>query len=280
MTVCVIGAGTMGTGIAQVCAQAGYRVRLQDVSAPVLDRARQSMERSLERFVAKGEITPEARTAALGRVELVTSLDAAGAVDLAIEAIPEDPAAKAALFARLDALLPASAILASNTSSISITRLGAATGRPDRVLGLHFMNPVPMMPLVELIRGRRTSEATMATGRAFCAALGKTAVEAADAPGFIANRVLMPMINEAAFALMEGVATAEAIDEVMVLGMKHPMGPLRLADLIGLDVCLAILQVLQAELGDVKYQPCPLLRRLVESGQLGRKTGRGFYGYS
>jgi 3-hydroxybutyryl-CoA dehydrogenase len=279
-TVCVVGAGTMGSGIAQVCAQAGLDVRLQDVSAAALDRARQTITQSLERLMAKGDLSSAQRDAAIARIEPSTSFDAVGDADVAIEAIIEDPPAKTALFARLDARMAPGAMLASNTSSISITALAAATRRPDRVVGLHFMNPVPVMTLVELVRGRTTSEATMAEARAFCATIGKTPVEAADAPGFIANRVLMPMINEAVFALMEGVGTADAIDTVMTRGMNHPMGPLRLADLIGLDVCLAILEVLRAGLGEVKYRPCPLLRRMVEAGQLGRKTGRGFYEYS
>jgi 3-hydroxybutyryl-CoA dehydrogenase len=279
-TVGVVGAGTMGHGIAQVFAQAGFEVRLHDSSAPALDRARQGIEKSLAKFVEKGRLSPADRDAALGRLAPAPALDALAGADLVVEAIVEAKDAKVALFAALDRLTPPAAILASNTSSISITVLGAATARPERVLGLHFMNPVPLMPLVELVRGQATSDATMAAGRALTAALGKTGIESADYPGFIANRILMPMINEAVFALMEGVGTAEAIDGVMKLGMNHPMGPLTLADFIGLDVCVAILDVLHDGLGDPKYRACPLLRRMVAAGQLGRKTGRGFYVYA
>jgi 3-hydroxybutyryl-CoA dehydrogenase len=278
-TVGVIGSGTMGSGIAQVFAQAGYTVRLHDVAAPALDRARAGIEKSLARFVDKGKLTPADREAALNRLTLVTTLDGFAEVDCAVEAIVEDAAAKRELFRRLDAIVPAGRLLASNTSSISITALGAATSRPEHVLGMHFMNPVPVMTLVELIRGQATSAEAMETAAGLCHALGKTAVEAADYPGFIANRILMPMINEAVFALMEGVGTADAIDTVMKLGMNHPMGPLTLADFIGLDVCLAILDVLYDGIGDPKYRACPLLRRMVAAGHLGRKTGRGFYAY-
>jgi 3-hydroxybutyryl-CoA dehydrogenase len=275
----VIGAGTMGLGIAQVFAQSGFDVLLHDTSAAALDRARQGIEQSLARFVEKGKLTAADRHAALARLTLADALDALTAVDLAVEAIVEDIEAKRALFAALDRLTPPSTLLASNTSSISITLLGAATARADRVFGLHFMNPVPLMPLVELVRGAATSDETMAAGVALTRVLGKTGVESADYPGFIANRILMPMINEAVFALMEGVGTAEAIDAVMKLGMNHPMGPLTLADFIGLDVCLAILNVLHDGIGDPKYRPCPLLRRMVAAGHLGRKSGRGFYTY-
>jgi 3-hydroxybutyryl-CoA dehydrogenase len=275
----VVGAGTMGHGIAQVFAQAGFTVQLHDSSAPALDRARQGIGKSLAKFVEKGKLAAADRDAALGRLSTGTSLDALAGVDLVVEAIVESREAKTALFAALDRVTPPATLLASNTSSISITVLGAATGRADKVCGLHFMNPVPLMPLVELIRGQATSAETMATALAVTTALGKTGIEAADYPGFIANRILMPMINEAVFALMEGVGTAEAIDGVMKLGMNHPMGPLTLADFIGLDVCVAILDVLYEGLGDPKYRACPLLRRMVAAGQLGRKTGRGFYAY-
>jgi 3-hydroxybutyryl-CoA dehydrogenase len=276
----VVGAGTMGNGIAQVFAQAGFDVSLQDVSPAALDRARATIDKSLSKFVEKGKLTAEARDAALGRLQTVPRVEALHDVDYVVEAILEDAAAKRALFGLLDQLTRPEVILSSNTSSISITAIGAATKRPDRVLGMHFMNPVPLMPLVELIRGQATSPASMASASELCGKLGKTGVEASDYPGFIANRILMPMINEAVFALMEGVGTAEAIDAVMKLGMNHPMGPLTLADFIGLDVCVAILDVLYDGLGDPKYRACPLLRRMVAAGQLGRKTGHGFYSYA
>jgi 3-hydroxybutyryl-CoA dehydrogenase len=275
----IVGAGTMGNGIAQVFAQAGYSVVLVDVARPMIDRARGAIDKSLARFVDKGKLTAADRDAALHRLSTSTSVDDLHGVDYVVEAIVENADAKRALFTSLDALTHPDVILASNTSSISITLLGAATSRPDKVLGMHFMNPVPLMPLVEMIRGQATSDASMRTASELCAALGKTAVEANDYPGFIANRILMPMINEAIYALMEGVGTAEAIDTVMKLGMNHPMGPLTLADFIGLDVCLAILTVLHDGLGDPKYRPCPLLRRMVAAGQLGRKSGQGFYPY-
>jgi 3-hydroxybutyryl-CoA dehydrogenase len=279
-SVAVIGAGTMGAGIAQVFAQAGYPVVVHDVSAGARERALAGVTSSLERFVARGTIDAAARDAALARLTWTDQLDACSRADLIVEAIVEDPAAKRALFASLDTVCPSSTVFASNTSSVSITTLGAATGRADRVVGLHFMNPVPLMPLVELVRGQATSDDTMALARQVCDRLGKTAIEAADYPGFIANRILMPMINEAVFALMEGVGTAEAIDGVMTLGMKHPMGPLTLADFIGLDVCVAILDVMHEGLGDPKYRACPLLRRMVAAGHFGRKSGQGFYTYN
>ena len=278
-TVGVVGAGTMGSGIAQVFAQAGFSVQLVDVARPMLDTARRNIEKSLGKFLEKGKLTAAARDAALGRLSTGTSLDSLAEADYIVEAILEEVEAKQSLFGSLDALVNQSTVLASNTSSISITSLGAATKRPDRVLGMHFMNPVPLMPLVELIRGQSTSAESMRVAADVCAKLGKTAVEAADYPGFIANRILMPMINEAIFAVMEGVGTPEAIDTVMKLGMNHPMGPLTLADFIGLDICLAILTVLHDGLGDPKYRPCPLLRRMVAAGHLGRKSGQGFYAY-
>jgi len=278
-TIGVVGAGTMGNGIAQVFAQAGFTVRLVDVAQPMLDRARAAIDKSLAKFVEKGKLGDADKSATLGRLSTATSLDLLADADYIVEAIVESADAKSALFTTLDAIAGRHAILASNTSSISITRLGAATKRPDKVLGMHFMNPVPLMPLVEMIRGHATSEETLTTASELCVKLGKTPVEAADYPGFIANRILMPMINEAIYAVMEGVGTPEAIDSVMTLGMNHPMGPLTLADFIGLDVCLAIMNVLHVGLGDPKYRPCPLLRRMVAAGQLGRKSGQGFYTY-
>jgi len=278
-TVGIIGAGTMGNGIAQVFAQSGFHVRLVDVAHPMLDRARASIEKSLTKFVDKGRMTADARDATLGRLETTTTLDKLSTADYVVEAIVENLDAKRALFTSLDAIVPADAILASNTSSISITSLGAVTKRPDKVLGMHFMNPVPLMTLVEMIRGQATSIETIEIASGLCRQLGKTPIESADYPGFIANRILMPMINEAIYAVMEGVGAPEAIDTVMKLGMNHPMGPLTLADFIGLDVCLAILNVMHEGLGDPKYRPCPLLRRMVAAGHLGRKSGQGFYSY-
>jgi 3-hydroxybutyryl-CoA dehydrogenase len=276
----VVGAGTMGNGIAQVFAQAGFNVYLQDTVLVALDRARTTIEASLERLVSKNILRQDERDATLERLSTVRDLGAFSEVDYIVEAIIEDTDAKKNLFTVLDSLVGSSVILASNTSSISISTLAATTARPDRVLGMHFMNPAPLMPLVELVKGQHTSQETMEAAVALCDRLEKTAVESADRPGFIANRILMPMINEAIYALMDNVGTAEAIDTVMKLGMKHPMGPLALADLIGLDVCLDIMQVLHEGFDDDKYQPCPLLRKMVEAGTLGRKTGAGFYNYS
>jgi 3-hydroxybutyryl-CoA dehydrogenase len=278
-TVGVIGAGTMGNGIAQVFAQSGFTVKLHDASEAAISRAQATIEKSLAKFVDKGKLSAADRDAALGRLTAAPTLDDLGGVDYVVEAIFENLDAKRQLLRRLDQIARPEVILGTNTSSISITTLGAATSRPDKVLGMHFMNPVPLMSLVELVRGQATSDASMQVATELCNSLGKTPVQAADYPGFIANRILMPMINEAIFTLMEGVGTAEAIDTVMKLGMNHPMGPLALADLIGLDVCLAILEVLHDGIGDPKYRPCPLLRRMVAAGHLGRKTGRGFYSY-
>ena len=276
----VVGAGTMGSGIAQVFAQHGHRVTLVDVSQEALDRARRQVEKSLTKLAEKGQIGAGDREATLGRITTTTDLSAVAGAGLVVEAVVEDEAVKRRIFQQLDRTLAPEAILASNTSSISITKLAAATGRPEKVIGMHFMNPVPLMALVEVIRGQATSNETTRTVVDLAAELGKTPVEANDYPGFVSNRVLMPMINEAIFAVYEGVATPHAIDQVMKLGMNHPMGPLTLADFIGLDVCLAILEVLQDGLGDPKYRACPLLKRMVDAGWLGRKTGRGFYTYA
>ncbi len=279
-TIGVVGAGTMGNGIAQVFAQAGYEVTLVDIAKPALDRARAAIEKSLTKFVEKQKISASDRDTALARLALSSNVDDLSNAGLVVEAIVENLEMKCSLLRSLDTITKPDALLASNTSSISITTLGAVTRRPDRVLGMHFMNPVPLMSLVELIRGQATSDATMQVATTLCTRLGKNGVEAADYPGFIANRILMPMLNEAFFALMEGVGTPEAIDAVMKGGMNHPMGPLTLADFIGLDVCLAILNVLHDGLGDPKYRPCPLLKRMVAAGYLGRKSGRGFYVYA
>ncbi len=275
----VVGAGTMGHGIAQVAAQSGYDVVLVDAVPEALARGRSQVGKGLERLVSKGKLSAEDRDLALARLATGGDLSALQGADLVVEAVVEKLEVKQKVLAELDRLCPPQAILASNTSSISITRLAGATSRPERVIGMHFMNPVPVMQLVEVIRGLATSQETYDAVEAASRRMGKTPVEVHDAPGFVSNRVLMPMINEAIFCLYEGVGKAEAIDEVMKLGMNHPMGPLALADLIGLDVCLDILRVLYQGFGDPKYRPCPLLVKMVDAGRLGRKSGKGFYNY-
>jgi 3-hydroxybutyryl-CoA dehydrogenase len=275
----VIGAGQMGNGIAHTLSLAAIPVTMIDVSEDVLSRGRAIIATNMDRQVKKGTLTVDDRNAAIARIGIATELSAAADADLAIEAASEKASLKFDLFTRLDTIAPETAILASNTSSISITEIAAKTKRPDRVIGMHFMNPVPVMRLVEVIRGLATSDETTATVVDLATRLGKTPVEVNDYPGFVANRVLMPMINEAAYCVMEGVGTPEAIDTVMTLGMNHPMGPLALADLIGLDTCVSILDVLREGLGDPKYRACPLLRKYVAAGWLGRKTKRGFYQY-
>jgi len=275
----VVGSGTMGAGIAQVAARAGYDVVMRDVAQEFLARGMAAIDKSLQRDVDKDRLSPDEKGAILARIKTTTGLDAFGNAFIVIEAATEDLEIKTDIFRSLDEATKPDAILASNTPSISITKLGAVTRRADQVIGMHFMNPVPVMKLVEVIRGAATSDATYESTRALAEKLGKTPLECQDSPGFISNRVLLPMINEAIFALSEGVASRESIDGIMKLGMNHPMGPLALADFIGLDVCLAIMNVLYDGFNDSKYRPCPLLKRYVDAGWLGKKTGRGFYEY-
>jgi len=277
--VTVVGAGTMGNGIAHVFAQSGYAVTLVDLARDYLDRAIRTIEKNLRRQVEKGKIPEEAIQGTLSRIAIAAELETAAEAHLVIEAITEDPEIKFSLMRKLDEICPPETVFGSNTSSISITEIGAATQRADRVIGMHFMNPVPIMQLVEVVRGLGTSDDTRTLVMETAQRLGKTPVEVNDYPGFVSNRVLMPMINEAVYCVMEGVSQPEAIDTVMKLGMNHPMGPLALADLIGLDTCLSIMEVLHEGFGDDKYRPCPLLRKMVRAGHLGRKAGRGFYTY-
>jgi len=278
-TIGVIGGGTMGNGIAHVAARSGLKVILHDLAEQFLDRALSTISKNLDREVAKVRITADDKSAALSRITATTQHSKLSEADFVIEAVIEDVNTKSKVFETLDRITRSGVILASNTSSISITKIASKTKRPDKVIGMHFMNPVPMMALVEVVRGLATSDETYKTTKNLAESMGKTAVEVNDFPGFVSNRVLMPMINEAVYCVMEGVGTAEAVDSVMKLGMNHPMGPLALADLIGLDVCLDIMEVVHTGLGDSKYRPCPLLRKMVDAGHLGRKSGRGFYTY-
>jgi len=278
-TIGVVGSGTMGNGIAHVCARAGYAVILVDVNPEALDRAMATISQNLDREVAKNKLSKSDKSAAFSRILAATEIQTLQKADFIIEAIIEEFNSKLKVLNDIDAIVRPEVILASNTSSISITRMASGTQRPDRMIGMHFMNPVPVMTLVEVVRGRATSSETCQATMELAKSLGKTPVEVNDSPGFVSNRVLMPMINEAIYCVMEGVGSPEAVDSIMKLGMNHPIGPLALADLIGLDVCLSILEVLESGLGDPKYQACPLLRRMVNEGQLGRKSGQGFYKY-
>ena len=278
-TIGVAGSGTMGNGIAHVAARAGYRVVLLDVQREALDRGLATISKNLDREVAKNKLSPSEKSEAISRITPTTDVGRLAESDFIIEAVVEDFGAKTEIFQSLDRTARPSVIMASNTSSISITKMASKTLRPDKIIGMHFMNPVPVMNLVEIVRGLSTSEETCQTTKNLALSLGKAPVEVNDYPGFVSNRVLMPMINEAIFCVMEGVGSPEAVDTVMKSGMNHPIGPLALADLIGLDICLSVLEVLQEGLGDPKYRPCPLLRKMVDAGQLGRKSGRGFYQY-
>ena len=278
-TVAVLGAGTMGNGIAHVFAKCGFSVVLRDVETRFVERALGNIEKNLDREIKKGKVAEAEKPKILGRIQGAADVAGVARADFVVEAVPERLELKVAVLEEVDKLVRPEVILASNTSSISITGLAAATSRPDRFVGMHFMNPVPMMVLVEVIRGLQTSDATLATTVALCEKIEKKPVTVNDAPGFVSNRVLMPLINEAAYCVMEGVASAEAVDAVMKMGMNHPMGPLELADLIGLDVCLDVMEVLYAGFADSKYRPCPLLRKMVSAGWLGRKSGKGFHTY-
>ncbi|MGD2172764.1 MAG: 3-hydroxybutyryl-CoA dehydrogenase [Gammaproteobacteria bacterium] len=278
-TVGVVGAGTMGNGIAQVCAAAGLEVIMQDIGEAQVERGLQTISGSLDRLIKKEKITEADKKSALDRIATATSLEKLADADIVIEAATEDEALKLGIFEQLDTLCQPQAILASNTSSISLTRIAGVTQRADRVIGMHFMNPVPMMTLVEVIRALQTGDETYRTVHELSKFIGKVPVEAKDSPGFVANRILIPMLNEAAYAYYEGLASAEGIDEIMQLGMAHAMGPLALADLIGIDTCYAVIKVLHEGFGDSKYRPCPIWRQMVDAGYLGRKSGRGFYNY-